>query len=101
MIDEIVAEMGSLFRNGVFSKKTSFRFTVDGTTITVILEAQSYTVEKQSTIAKADCSCKTSAEIFHKIWYDGYKPGLMDFFGGAIQTDQPFMLPQFLQAFGK
>jgi hypothetical protein len=101
MIDEIIAEMGPIFRKGVFKKRTSFRFTVDNITRTVIIDAESYVVERETTVEKVDCSCKTSAEMFKRIWYDGYKPGIMDFLGGAIKSDAPLMLPQFLKAFGK
>lgn len=101
MIDAIITEMGSLFQKGVFTESTSFSFTLDDTTITVVIDAEHCTVEKGTAIGKVDCTCKTSAEMFRKIWYDGYKPGIMDFFGGAIKTDAPFLLPQFLKSFGK
>lgn len=101
MIDAIISEMGSLFRKGVFTDMTSFRFTLDGAAITVTIDAQSYAVERGAATGKADCSCKTSAEMFGRIWYDGYKPGIMDFLGGAIKSDAPLLLPQFLKAFGK
>lgn len=101
MVDAIIAEMGPLFRKGVFDKKTSFRFSVDGETINVIVDAETCTVDKGTSAGNVDCSCKTSAEIFRKIWHDGYRPGMMDFFGGAIKADTPFLLPQFLKAFGK
>ena len=101
MTDDIIAEMGPLFRKGMFTEKTSFRFSLDDTTITVTIDAQSYAVEKDSTAGKADCCCKTSAEMFRRIWCDGYQPGIMDFLGGEIKSDAPLMLPQFLKAFGK
>jgi hypothetical protein len=101
MIEDIIADMGTTFRKGVFTEKTSFRFTVDDTVMSVVVEAESFTVERGELPGKVDCSCKTSAEMFRKIWFDGYKPGMMDFFGGAIKADAPFLLPQFLRAFGK
>lgn len=100
MIDAIIAEMGPLFRKGVFSEETIFRFTLDGATITVTIGAESYAVDR-GTAATADCSCKTSAEMFARIWYDGYQPGIMDFLSQAIKSDAPLMLPRFLKAFGK
>ena len=101
MLEAIIAEMGSLFREGVFVEKSSFRFTLDGTAITVTIDAQSYTAEKDAAVETVDCSCRASAEMFGKIWYEGYRPGIMDFLGGAIKCDAPLMLPKFLQAFGK
>jgi hypothetical protein len=101
MVDKMISEMGPLYRKGVFTKRTSYRFTFGDTTITVIVEPESYSVEKGITADKVDCNCKTSLEMFSKIWYDGYKPGIMDFMGGAIKADAPFLLPPFLRAFGK
>jgi hypothetical protein len=101
MIGAIITEMGALFRKGVFDESTSFRFILDDTVITVTVDADSYMVERGAASAKADCSCKTSAEMFRKIWYEGYKPGIMEFLCGEIECDAPLMLPQFLKAFGK
>lgn len=101
MIEAIIAEMESLFRKGVFADRTTFYFSVDGTRITVTIDAETYVVEQGKTVEKPDCSCKTSAEMFGSIWFDGYRPGIMDFLGGAIKCDAPLMLPQFLKAFGK
>jgi len=101
MLEAIITDMESSFRKGVIQEKTSFRFTLDEVTITVVLDAQSYSVERGTAVSAADCSCGTSAEMFGKIWNEGYRPGIMDFFGGAIKCDLPLMLPRFLQAFGK
>lgn len=101
MIDEMIADMEGSFRKGIFTEETCFRFVVDDATITITIDADRYSVEKGATAGTPDCTCKTSAEMFGKIWYDGYVPGIMDFIGGEIQTDAPLMLPRFLKAFGK
>lgn len=101
MIDAIILEMGTLFRKGMFSRKTTYRFLLEDVAITVTVDGESFSAEKGASSCQVDCSCKTSAEMFRKIWYDGYRPGIMDFMGGAIKSDAPMMLPQFLKAFGK
>lgn len=101
MVDEMIADMAGSFRKGIFSEATTFVFDVDDTTITVTVEPDSYSVVKGKTPEKANCSCKTSGEMFRKIWYDGYKPGVMEFLKGEILCNAPLMLPQFLHAFGK
>ena len=101
MIEAIIAEMESLFRKGVFAEETSFYFSVDDTPITVIIDDRSYAVERGKTIERPDCSCKTGSQMFGQIWNEGYRPGIMDFLGGAIKCDAPLLLPQFLRAFGK
>ena len=101
MNDEIIAEMATLFRKGIFTQKTIFCFLVDDTSVTVSVDAESYSVEVGVAATNPDCSCKTSGEMFLKIWYDGYKPGIMEFLGGAIKSNNPLLLPRFLAAFGK
>lgn len=101
MIDAIISDMVTSFREGVFSRSTSFLFLVDQDTITVTLDATSYAAEKGALVEKPDCTCKTGAEMFRKIWFDGYRPGIMDFLSKEIRCDAPLLLPQFLKAFGK
>jgi hypothetical protein len=99
IVAAITAEMGDLFCKGVFTDRTVFRFNVGESSITVAISADGFALGDAA--GEADCSCRTSSEMFSKIWYDGYRPGIMDFLGGAIKTDAPLLLPQFLQAFGK
>jgi hypothetical protein len=101
MFEAILAEMDSLFREGVFAEKTSFYFSVDDLPITVTVDATSFTLELGKTVENPDCSCKTDAQMFSQIWNDGYRPGIMDFLDGTIKCDAPLLLPQFLKAFGK
>jgi len=101
VVEAIIAEMEPLFRKGVFAQKTSFFFSVDEAPITVTIDAESYAVERGKGSGELDCSCKTGAEMFGRIWNGGYRPGIMDFLSGAIKCDAPLLLPQFLQAFGK
>lgn len=101
MIETMIAEMESSFSEGVFTESTSFRFILEGTAVTLIIDGESCKVERDSALTTVDCYCKTSADMFRKIWYDGYRPGIMDFLGGAIKCDNPLLLPQFLRAFGR
>ncbi len=50
---------------------------------------------------EADCVCKVEEDLFVKIWNEGYRPGLKDFLGGAIKSNDPQRLKLFLEAFGK
>jgi hypothetical protein len=101
VFEAMIAEMQASFRKGVFKEKTTFAFIVNNATITITLDAESFTAREGSASGKVDCTCKTSEEMFRKIWFDGYRPGIMDFMGGAIKADAPLLLPQFLKAFGK
>lgn len=89
------------YKKGLFDVPTSFYFSVDDTRKTVILDSERCTVQDGKPVENADCVCKTSSEMFHKIWNEGYRPGIMDFMGGKIKSNAPQLLQQFLQAFGK
>ncbi|HEX9078893.1 MAG TPA: hypothetical protein VF795_04855 [Desulfuromonadaceae bacterium] len=93
--------MPKLYRTGVFSIPTTFYFSIGDVKKTITLDGDGCRVENGKTVGEADCVCKTSAEMFARIWNDGYRPGIMDFMGGAIKSNAPQLLQQFLQAFGK
>ncbi|HEY4745032.1 MAG TPA: hypothetical protein VIH45_10270 [Desulfuromonadaceae bacterium] len=89
------------YRTGIFSVPTTFYFSVGDIRKTVVLGAEGCTVQDGKTVDEADCICKTSAEMFARIWNDGYRPGIMDFMSGTIKSNAPQLLQQFMQAFGK
>lgn len=101
MYSEIISTLPQNYRKGVFTVPTTFYFSVDDTKKTVTLDTDGCTVQDGKAVDEADCICKTSTEMFVRIWNDGYRPGIMDFMTGAIKSNAPTLLQQFLQAFGK
>ena len=101
MQEEILGNLPEMYRTGIFNVATTFYFSVGEVKKTLILDREGCTVEEGKTVEEADCVCKTSAEMFCRIWNDGYRPGIMDFMSGAIKSNAPQLLQQFLQAFGK
>ncbi len=101
MQEEIFKAMQEQYQKGVFTLPTTFYFSLDDIKKTVTLDAERCTVEDGKTVDEADCVCKTSGEMFSRIWNDGYRPGVMDFMGGAIKSNAPQLLQQLLAAFGK
>lgn len=101
MQDEFFSTLQQSYRKGIFSVPTVFYFSVDDVKKTVTLDGEGCTVEDGKTVEEADCICKTSAEMFGRIWDEGYRPGIMDFMGGKIKSNAPQLLQQFLEAFGK
>lgn len=101
MIEEFFAALEPLYKKGVIREKTSFYFSIDDARKTLVLDADSCSVENGKTIAAADCVCKTSGEFFLKIWQQGYRPGMKDFLSGTIKSNAPHLLQQFMAAFGK
>ncbi len=101
MQEDIFATLQASYQKGVFTVPTTFYFSIDDIKKTVTLDADSCRIEDGKTVENADCFCKTSLEMFNRIWHDGYRPGMMDFMSGAITSNAPFLLPQLLTAFGK
>jgi hypothetical protein len=101
MQDEIFSTFQAEYKKGVFTLPTTFYFSIDDIKKTVTLDADGCAIEDGKTVEDADCVCKTSAAMFSRIWNDGYRPGIMDFMGGAIKSNAPQLLQQLLVAFGK
>ncbi len=101
MQEEIFSTLQQQYQKGIFTVPTTFYFSIDDIKKTVTLEADGCTVEEGKSVEEADCVCKTSGEMFSRIWNDGYRPGIMDFMGGAIRSNDPQLLQQLLTAFGK
>ncbi len=101
MLEDIFSSMQGEYQKGVFTMPTTFYFSIDDIKRTVTLVSESCKVENGKSVEDADCVCKTSKEMFSRIWNDGYRPGIMDFMGGAIKSNAPQLLQQLLTAFGK
>lgn len=101
MQEDIFTTLQASYQKGVFTVPTTFYFSIDDIKKTVTLDGDGCTIEDGKTVEDADCVCKTSAEMFNRIWNDGYRPGIMDFMGGAIKSNAPQLLQQLLVAFGK
>lgn len=101
MQEEIIRSLPESYCKGIFSVPTTFYFSIGDTKKTLTLDGEACTVQDGKTVDEADCVCNTSAEMFTRIWNDGYRPGIMDFMNGAIKSNAPLLLQQFLKAFGK
>jgi hypothetical protein len=89
------------YQKGVFNVPTTFYFSVDDIKKTLTLDSGGCRIQDGKSVEEADCVCKTSGEMFNRIWNEGYRPGIMDFMGGSIKSNAPQLLQQFLSAFGK
>jgi len=101
MIEEIISALPGEYVKGSFPLKTTYYFSVDEIKKTVILDEEGCSVHDGKLSENADCICKTSDEMFGRIWNEGYRPGVMDFMSGKIKSNDPQLLQQFLSAFGR
>lgn len=97
----IFEEMKSNFKEGVFKKQTVFCFRVNGKDITIYIDSTSFRIENVKTTRKVDCFCEIDENTLKKIWYDNYKPSLVDIMTGKIKPSDPLLLKNFLKAFGR
>ncbi|SDZ74573.1 hypothetical protein SAMN05660420_00085 [Desulfuromusa kysingii] len=101
MIEQIFAEIPQTCHPDPQSAAVSIYFSIGEVKKTVLMSSSGCQVENGRTVDEADCVCKTSAEFFQRVWNEGYKPGLKDFLSGAIKSNKPDILQQFLTACGK
>ncbi len=101
MVEDVFARLGELFQADQVSGEKVYYFSVDETRKTVFLGPGGVRVEDGKAVEDADCVCKTSAPFFMKVWQEGYRPGMSDFLSGAIKSNNPYALQEFLAAFGK
>ncbi len=101
MIEAIFSGLQASYSPAEIDAETSFYFSIEDIKKTVVLTPQACRVEDGKTIEEVDCVCKSDSDFFLKIWNDGYRPGMGDFMGGKIKSNNPFALKDFLAAFGK
>jgi len=101
MIEQIFSEIPQSCHPGSTNDSISIYFSIDDVKKTVLMSSSGCQVENGRTVEDADCVCKTSTEFFLRVWNEDYKPGLKDFLSGAIKSNNPDILKQFLTACGK
>ena len=89
MLEQIFTRLPELFVADSVKAPISFYFSLDDVKKTVLLAPDGCTVHDGRSVDEADCVCKTSKEFFLKIWDDGYRPGMKDFFSGTIKSNNP------------
>ena len=66
---------------------------------TVALSPEKCTVVRGKPEKDADCFFKASEELFLDVWSGKHKPGMKDFMTGAIKSNNPMLLKEFVEAF--
>lgn len=101
MIESIFTSMPAAFRAGTVTAPLSYYFSVEAVKKTVYLTPDACRVVDGKDCDNADCVCKLDGTMLARIWNDGYLPGMKDFLGGAIKSNDPAKLKLFLAAFGR
>jgi putative sterol carrier protein len=101
-VGKIFKQLPKLYQQGKKVKvERVFYFSLgDDEKWTVTLGTDHCTVEPGKT-EDADCFFKATTQMFLDVWHGKYTPGAKDFLTGAIKSNNPLMLKEFIAAFQK
>lgn len=100
-VSKVFEKLPKLFQKGAVSKDRTFYFSLgDDEKWTVSLTKDKCTVTEGKT-DDADCFFKASEKMFLDVWNGAYTPGVKDFMTGAIKSNNPMLLKEFVSAFKK
>jgi hypothetical protein len=100
-VEKIFNEVEKSFKKNTFKEKKIFFFNVEGIEKTITIDSNGFVVEDGKTVDNPDCQCEIKREILEKVWYENYKPSFIDFISGKIRANDPYLLKEFMRAFGK
>jgi len=90
------------FQKGTVQKPRTFYFSLDDDEKwTVALSPDKCDVTSGKPAADADCFFKASKQMFLDVWNGKHVPSAKDFLTGAIKSNNPLLLKDFVAAFKK
>jgi putative sterol carrier protein len=100
-VGKVFERLPKLFEKGNVKQDRTFYFSLgDEEKWTVTLTKDKCTVKEGKT-EDADCFFKASEKMFLDVWSGNYTPGVKDFMTGAIKSNNPMLLKEFVGAFRK
>ena len=101
-IAKIFQSLPQRFEKGTVKKPRTFYFSLDeDEKWTVALSADKCEVTPGKPAADADCFFKASKQMFLDVWNGKHVPSAKDFLTGAIKSNNPLLLKDFVAAFKK
>lgn len=101
-ISKVFESLPVLFQNGAVKAPRTFYFSLgDDEKWTVSLAPDKCEVTPGKPEKDADCFFKASEQMFLDVWSGKHAPGIKDFMTGAIKSNNPMMLKDFVSAFRK
>ena len=101
-IAKIFQGLPKRFQKGAVKKARTFYFSLDDDEKwTVALTPDKCEVTPDKPAQDADCFFKASKQMFLDVWGGNYVPGMKDFMTGAIKSNNPMLLKEFVEAFKK
>jgi putative sterol carrier protein len=101
-ISKVFQGLPKRFQKGAVTTPRTFYFSLgDDEKWTVELGKDRCVVTEGKPEKDADCFFKASKEMFLDVWNGKHTPGPKDFFTGAIKSNNPMLLKDFVAAFKK
>lgn len=100
-VAQMFESLPKMFVKGSIKTPRTFYFSLDDVEKwTVSVDKDSCTVKPGKT-DEADCFFKSTSKIFLDVWNGKKVPSATDFITGAIKSNNPMMLKEFVAAFQK
>ena len=98
-VAQMFETLPKMFVKGSVKTPRTFYFSLDDVEKwTVSISADTCTVKEGKT-DEADCFFKSTSKIFLDVWTGKKTPSATDFITGAIKSNNPMMLKEFMGAF--
>jgi putative sterol carrier protein len=99
-ITNIFQSLPKKFRKENVKKARTFYFSFDeDEKWTVSLSPEKIEVTPGKPEKDADCFFKSTSKLFMDVWSGKHTPGAKDFLTGAIKSNNPLLLKEFVEAF--
>jgi putative sterol carrier protein len=100
-VSQVFERLPKLFQKGSLKVDRTFYFSLgEDEKWTVLLTKDKCTVTSGKA-DDADCFFKASTEMFLDVWNGRHTPSISDFMTGAIKSNNPILLKEFIAAFRK
>jgi long-chain acyl-CoA synthetase len=101
-VAKVFETLPRMFQKGNVKTPRTFYFSLgEDEKWTVSLGKDKCEVKKGKPKDDADCFFKASTEMFIEVWNGKYVPSAKDFLTGAIKSNNPLLLKEFIAAFRK
>jgi long-chain acyl-CoA synthetase len=101
-ITKVFQGLPKKFQKGAVKTPRTFYFSLgEDEKWTVSLDKDKCEVKPGKPAADADCFFKASEQMFLDVWNGRHSPGPKDFLTGAIKSNNPLLLKEFVAAFKK
>lgn len=98
-VAKIFEKLPKMFQKGSVKVDRTFYFSLGDDEKWTVSLSKDKCVVKAGNSKDADCFFKASTEMFLDVWKGKHSPSVTDFMTGAIKSNNPILLKEFVAAF--